>query len=195
MSGGRIKGAAIREFFAYLHERFGAEHTERMLGVLSPADREIFLLDLPGLGIVSGHWYESRPIHQLCDFLVEGLTPAEEEALAREAAIEVLGVTLKGVHRAVLRAVGSPRLHARFAQRLWNTYYDHGSVTVTLRGERESEVAYRDWDAHHPFLCQFTSASDYVVYGAMGLDDVTVEQTRCVSRGDADCAHLVGWAG
>ena len=56
------------------------------------------------------------------------------------------------------------------------------------------QIIYTHWGGHYRFACDMCTASDLVIYGAMGLRGVQVSQVRCVSDGDVDCTHAVSWA-
>jgi hypothetical protein len=115
------------------------------------------------------------------------------QQLARLAGNTALERSLGMFHRMLLRRIASPELHRKFAQRLWSAHFDTGRVDVELPAEGRAIVRYSEWTSHHRFICDMCTASDLVIYGAMGLRDVEVRQLRCIDDGDADCAHLVTW--
>ena len=160
---------------------------------MRPGYARVFDTSSPTLGILAATWYDAVVVQAFLDGLTVGMPPRERKRLAYAASQGAMSATLGGVHRALLRAAGTPDLHARFAQRLWDTYYSDGKVGVRRVGPTESRVAHVNWSAHHPFLCDVTAASDLVIYAAMGLRNVTVDQVSCVTNGDGDCAHVVRW--
>lgn len=190
---GKIKGAGFREVVAWLRREKGGAPIDAALTRLEPGQARAFDATSPTLGILAATWYDGRVVQAFFDAYTQGSSPKETRSLAYAASRGAMSATFRGVHRALLRVAGSPELHARFAQRLWDTYYSDGRVRVQRVGPTESRVAHRDWSAHNPFLCDCTAASDLVIYPAMGLQDVTVEQVTCVHDGDVDCAHIVRW--
>jgi hypothetical protein len=148
----------------------------------------------PYLGILAASWYDASAVHGFLDALAHGRRETELTRLVTEGARGALEATLTGVHRAILRVVASPDLHARFAQHLWNTYYEDGEVVSERVGAGSQRIAYRKWRSHHPLLCRITTASDLVVFPLMGLANVRVAQLGCIVSGDGECAHSVTWS-
>ncbi len=193
-AGGRIKGAAVREFAIWMRGRLGEARSREIVARLPPELRAVIDPNSEAFGILASAWYSGDATNALLDLAVEGLSRAETQRFAEEGVTAALNVTLRGVHRALLRLVMSPSLHRRFAQRLWDAHFDGGRVVVTELSPTSAEVAYFDWPAHHPVLCEMCTASDLVIYGAMGLKDVRSVGTACVDLGDDRCAHVVSWS-
>jgi hypothetical protein len=189
----RIKGAAFREFIAWMGEHEGRDALTELVASMPSRHRAAFRPGEPALGVLASSWYDADAVHAFLDALARGRSKAEVEQLAREGAIAALARTMTGVHKAVLRVVGSPELHARFAQRLWSTYYEDGIVKSVRVGPSRQRISYEKWRSHHALLCQITTASDLVVFPQMGLRGVTVTQETCIERGDFDCGHFVDW--
>jgi hypothetical protein len=194
VAASRIKGAAFREFIAWLGETYGKQELERVVRHIPDQKRASFRLDEPTLGVLASSWYEASVVHAFLDALAVGRSDDEVDRIATRGSIAALERTLSGVHRALLRVVGSPDLHARFAQRLWSTYYTDGVVRSTRVAPTRQRIAFSQWRSHHPTLCKITTASDRVIFPSMGLRGVSVTQDTCVVRGDPDCAHFVDWA-
>jgi hypothetical protein len=192
MSGG-VKGAAFREFCGWLRGELGGDALRPILERLPLEHRRVFDPQHPKLGILAATWYPGATLHAFLDSIAIDRSDAEMARIATDGARGALEATLTGVHRAVLRVVGSPDLHARFAQRLWDVYYEEGVVTSERSGPREQLIRYSKWESHHPTLCQITTASDLTVFSLMGLAGVSVSQVSCIRRGAADCAHVVRW--
>ena len=191
---GRIKGAAIREFFEWYRGEVGhAELAKRMRGCPLLGSLSTFDIAVYGCGILPSGWYAASDVHVALDAIAHGLTDSEIEHLVTEGTRVALSRTLTGLHRGVMRIVGSPEMHARFAQRLWSTHYDTGKVESTRTGQHEQLVRYTQWSSHHPLLCKMTSVSDEVIFPLMGLDGVVVTQRECISWNDAACSHSVSW--
>lgn len=148
---------------------------------------------LDGCGVLASGWYNADDIHLLLDAIVRGRTEAEVQRIVTAGIQVALTRTLTGLHRTLMRVVGSPKLHARFAQRLWSTYYDTGQVQSVCVNEHTQSITYTGWTSHHPVLCAMTTASDAVIFPLMGLSGVTVSQVSCVLDGAPGCTHLVEW--
>jgi hypothetical protein len=184
----------MREFVIWMRRELGPARSRAVVEGM-PADfRSGLDPDADAFGLLASAWYSGEFTASFLESCVRGMGRAEMQRFAHAGSVAALNVTLRGVHRALLRMVMSPDLHRRFAQRLWDGHFDGGRVVVTPAGGRCVEVAYWDWPAHHRVLCEMCTASDLVIYGAMGLADVTSVTTACVSEGDARCAHLVRWS-
>ncbi|HJK93783.1 MAG TPA: hypothetical protein RMH85_14555 [Polyangiaceae bacterium LLY-WYZ-15_(1-7)] len=190
---GRIKGVALRELVAWYERDRGRAALLDALERVPPDLRARFDLEREALGVLAATWYEARLVHALLDAMVHGLDPEARRRLAYDGSVAAMRATLGGVHRAVLRIVGSPELHAKFGQRMWRTYFEDGIADSRRVDAHTHRLAFRQWHSHHPVLCDMVTASDLVVFPAMGLHGVTVEQLSCVDRGDSECAHFIRW--
>ncbi len=189
---GNIKGAAIREALIWLEERLPASKLDRLAEVGRAQGIECHR-DLPALGIHSSRWYPAAAMHAVCDELTAGLSRVEARDLAYAASVGALEHSFNRFLRFVLRRMGSPQLHPRFAQRLFGWHFDTGRIEVELVHGKKSIVRFSDWGSHHPFICDMSTASDKVIYGALGLANVECRQISCVAQGGADCSHSVTW--
>jgi hypothetical protein len=191
---GRIKGAALREFLEWYRATVGeGDLRNRLAG--APALGSLPNLDvgLAGCGVLASGWYDADDIHVVLDAIARGRTQAETQRIVTAGTGAALTRTLTGLHRTLMRVVASPQLHARFAQRLWSTYYDTGKVQSVCVNEHTQSITYTDWTSHHPVLCAMTTASDAVIFPLMGLAEVTVTAVSCVDDGAPGCTHLVEW--
>jgi hypothetical protein len=184
----------MREFTIWMRRELGPDTAKAIVNDLPPEFRAVIDPDSEAFGVLASAWYSGEFTTALMDRAVQGMSHAEMREFAHRGSMAALNVTLRGVHRALLRMVMSPDLHRRFAQRLWDAHFDGGRVVVTPIDARSVEVAYWEWPAHHRVLCEMCTASDLVIYGAMGLKDVTSVTTACVADGAERCAHVVGWS-
>jgi hypothetical protein len=187
---GRIKGAAfgelLRWFFEHHPGRVAAAVERVAPGDLRPDPRK------PGMGILAGSWYPAPEVHALLDALVAGLPRAERTAIARAAARATMDRTLRGLYKLLFDALATPERYARHAQRLWNSYYDGGTLTVTPRGDGADSVV-SDWAAHHPLICEMHVHAAAFIYEAMGKKDVSATRLECVATGASACRFSVSW--
>jgi len=190
--GGKIKGGAVRQMLLWLEQELDDTRLERLRVALDGHDEDLNA-DLPAFGILSSRWYPGTLFHAFCEGLIAGLNRDEVEELARTAGNTALERSLGKFHRILLRRIASPELHRKFAQRLWSAHFDTGTVDVELPAPGQAIVRYTHWTSHHRFFCDMCTASDLVIYGAMGLKNVEVSQLRCIDDGDDDCAHRVTW--
>jgi hypothetical protein len=191
---GRIKGAAFREFIAYYRGAHGsaalATAVTAMPGVYQ---RELDVRD-PALGVLTSEWYPAELVHALLDEIARGKSEAELRELATAASGAIMRATLRGLYRVLFEWMATPERYARYAPKLWGTYYDSGDVTVALVESGLGAVSVvRDWRSHHPLICELNRGAALEIYGAMGCRDVANERAQCVSRGDPHCRFVTSW--
>ena len=120
-------------------------------------------------GILSSSWYPLPCVHRLIDGLTASMTRQMRFALAQEAAREVMDVTLRGIYKAMVRAFVSPTLYAKFATKLWQSYYDSGEFKVIIADDgRSADCTIRNWSGHHPFVCDMNIAAATAIYKPWG---------------------------
>lgn len=187
---GRIKGAIIREFVCWYEEYVGrSTFVGRFEGPHNILDS-----DSKAGGILASKWYDAPDIHRLLDVLVDVHSARELPELIREGTRAAASKTFGTLHRALIRGVGNPFLHSRFAQVLWSANYDTGELQSERIGKLEQRVTITDWPSHHPVLCLITREIDSVLFPIMGLRDVEVRGVSCVSEDAPACAHSISWS-
>ena len=190
---GRIKGAAIRAFLEWYRAEFGdIDLINRMRGVRL-GSLISFDPTATGCGVLASGWYAAEDVHAILGAIVGDRDEASVAELVDTGVRRSLSQTLTGLHRALVRVVATPSLHARFSQKLWSTYYDTGVVESVCIAEDVQSVSYLGWTSHHPILCAMTAASDAVIFPMMGLSNVRVRRTACVDQGASECTHIVRW--
>jgi hypothetical protein len=186
-SGGCIRGAVFREFVRWYERRFGstfAERVARMPGWMLN-DLEI---TREGLGIGGARWYPDITVHRLLDLLLDGFTPGQRHALAREGAEHGVHAAFHGAFRLVFSWVVSPRRYAAHAPKLWSSYYDSGELTIVPAADGLGALTViTDWGTHHPFLCDLQRAATVSFYEAMDCRNVSCVREACVSDGELEC--------
>jgi hypothetical protein len=191
---GQIRGSALRQVLIWLQERLGERRLAEVARRANERSQPIFTVGRPGLGLRASGWYPAAPVHRLCDEIVGEMDREKARRLAQTAAVAAVSLTFTTFHGLLLRNFVTPALHRRFAQRLWRHYFDHGQVEVELSSSCSVLIRIRDWRAHHPFICDITSAADIPIYRGMGLRDVRIEPRECIADGAPLCAHDVVWS-
>ena len=85
-SGGCIRGAAFREFVLWYERRFGSAGFAERVARMPDWMRDDLDLTRADLGIGGARWYPDITVHKLLDLLLDGFTPGQRHALARESA-------------------------------------------------------------------------------------------------------------
>ncbi|MBK7579134.1 MAG: hypothetical protein IPI67_02920 [Myxococcales bacterium] len=194
MAAGRIKGNAFREFLVWYAEHSGTEALRAAFDALPERLQSEVDPRRPGLGVLPSVWYPIELVHALLDTACAGLSDEELDDFARQAARATISRMMKGLQRAVFSLLVSPRRYPKVINSLWGLSYDTGRVQVIELSSTSHEGVITEWLGHHPMICRMNHLSKLHIYAAMGCRDVSVELTRCVSRGDPDCRSVVRWA-
>ena len=192
---GNIRGAAFDDFLAWYARERDAERLKAAVAALPP-DLTASVRWTDGLPrLVPFAWYPCELVHGVLDELTAGLSDWDRARLAREIADTVMETTLKGVYRAIFKAIVSPSMMARVSMRVWQLYYDTGDSRITVESPTQHRAELTDWGGHHPFLCEVNRHSTAWLYRALGCDQLVVKQLECVSKGARRCTMLSTWSG
>lgn len=191
---GHVKGAALREFVAWLGAR-DAKLLHAVLERMPAHHRSVFNPDLPALGIISGTLYPAPVVHAFCDAFAAGGDASKTEELIAAGVRVTMEANFASIYKRIfMRLFISPSLYVRHAQRLWNLHFDTGVLSVVQTGPQRLDWRIRDWHDHHPVLCRMVLYSEPAVFGAMGCHDVTTPDATCISDGDEQCSHGIAWS-
>jgi hypothetical protein len=190
----RAKGVAFKELLIWLDQQLGREKLLQALDVLPPECKGIVSLEAANFGILSSSWYPLPCVHRLLDGLTASMTRQKRFELAQEAARVVMDVTLHGIYKAIVRAFVSPTLYAKFATKLWQSYYDSGDFEVIVGEDGHSAVStISRWSGHHSFVCDMNVAAATAIYEAMGQKSVSTQRVACIGEGSASCRYVTDW--
>jgi hypothetical protein len=190
----RAKGVAFKELLIWLDQRLGRDKLQQALARLPPEYKGIVRLEEHNFGILSSSWYPFPCVHGLLEGLTASMTKQERFDLAQDAARVVMEITLKGIYKAIVRAFVSPSLYAKFATKLWTSYYDSGDFKVVISEDGHSaDCTIRNWSGHHPFVCDMNLAAATAIYEAMGLKDAKTKRVACIVDGAAWCRYITTW--
>lgn len=193
---GHVKGVALREFLVWLEQTHGRERMVAVAHGLPASARDALRLDdrLPSVGVLSSRWYPAAAIHALFDSVFAGLDASARAALVDRSADAVMAATLGGVYQVLFKWLATPERYARFADRLWRSYYDTGEMSVEQIGRHRAECTITDWRSHHPAACDMNRAAAAAIYRAMGCREVVVRRVACVAEGAAECRFVTTWS-
>ncbi len=187
---GNIKGAAFRELLVYYARAVSAP---RVREAVSKTGRSELAPDRDDFGVLQNTWYRAELVHEILDRLTEGFSEIELEKLAQDAAIHVMGVTLRGIYKTMFSLIATPERYARHVPKLWRVHYDNGEPAVVTRSPGEHHITFMAWRSHHPFGCRLNMAAALPIYAAMGCKDVRWRRAHCKSRGGDHCTCIVTW--
>lgn len=193
-SGDAYKGTALTTFL----EWYVAEHSSSALRAalerLPKQHRHVVEADHPTLGILQGTWYPAGLVHALLDTLFEGMSVHDRTEVAKAAGRVVIESLISGLYAGLFRAMATPALYAKYAPKLWRSYYRQGELSVDLVGPGEVHVTIRDWPGHHDMVCEINRVAGGVIFERMGCLQVEAMRVRCVSRGASHCEVHIQYA-
>jgi len=190
----RIKGVAFKEFLSWFIRQNGPSQINQVIATM-PADMaKFFNTDNESLGVLPSVWYPAPVVHRLLDGLTANTSRAQRESLARQGSREVMNVTLRGIYKRLMSMLLTPQLYARFAGKIWRSYYDTGVFEVVIENDNTANCTVADWAAHHEMMCNMNIEAASAIYEAMGKHNVRTERPECVGRGDPLCRFITTWS-
>src|ERR1019366_4614103 len=142
---GRIKGTAIRAGVAWFGETYGEVALERVVDLASPELRALLRPGDPVFGLIASGWYDTLIIGELLELVERVAAPVDSLAFQSRVADAIARDNVGGVYRALFRLVASPPLLEANAQRVWHTYIDEGTMSVSLGAPGSFEARVRGW--------------------------------------------------
>jgi serine/threonine protein kinase len=190
---GRIKGTAIRAGIAWFGETYGESALGRVVDQASPELRALLRPGDPVFGLIASGWYDTLVIGELLELVERVAAPADAPAFQSRVADAIARDNVGGVYRALFRLVASPPLLEANAQRVWHTYIDEGTLSVSLGAPGSFEARVRGWSRHHPAVCRMLRAMLERLLRAIGYTALVVERTQCAGLGDPCCVFEGNW--
>jgi len=199
-----MKGLVFREFVRWYEDTRGRELTLRAYRSLPDTLRAHLDPDREYFGLLAASWYPTEIATAMLESITWALTPEQRTTLLRTGVEHAVGVTLTGVYKILFRTLVTPERHAKYAQKIWDNYYNTGIVEGRMLGENRSEQWVTDWSGHHPLLCELSIWSLTAFHQHMGCSDVKVSRSACVLDGQrslrsglqpeaAGCRFLIQW--
>jgi hypothetical protein len=190
----KIKGVAIREFFAWYKSRFGQAYVAERISRLPAQAQSAIDVEDEHLGLIDSNWYPAELVHTLLDSAARGMSASERTQLMRDGARVALSATLRGVYKLLFDSMMTPDRYLRRAQALFGRYFNTGTITKTAETRTSHLTLIHNWSSHHPLLCDFVQYTAETVYGAMGCKNVESSRLSCISTGAALCSFRVTWS-
>ena len=190
---GRIKGTAIRAGVAWFGDTYGEMALERVVDLASPELRALLRPGDPVFGLIASGWYDTLIIGELLELVERVAAPPDSLAFLTRVAEAIARDNVGGVYRALFRLVASPPLLEANAQRVWRTYIDEGTLSVSLGAPASFEARVRGWSRHHPAVCRMLRAMLESLLRAVGYTALVVERTQCAGLGDPCCVFEGNW--
>lgn len=190
---GNIKGLAFREFLQWYTARYGQAKIVHAISKLPADQRSSFDINAPALGILASRWYPAPLVHSLLDAASGARTDGVLENVAREAAVAIMKNMMNGIYSFAFSQLATPSRWIALRQQVWDLYFDTGTITSEYISDQAICTWYTGWRGHHPLGCMLTRASNLAIFGAMGLSNVQIDMTKCISRDDSRCEVTINW--
>lgn len=191
---GNIRGAALDDFLAWYGRERDPERLRSAVASLPPGLSQSVRWNEGLPRLVPFAWYPCELVHGIIDQLTLGLSDWDRQRLSREAADYVMETTLRGIYRAIFKAIVAPSMLARVSNRVWTLYYDTGESKVTAESKTVHRGSVTGWLGHHPFLCDVNRYSTEWMYRSLGCNQLVVKQLECVGKGAKCCTTLATWS-
>jgi hypothetical protein len=189
----KIKGLAFREFVRWYNTEHGPHVLQESAGTLPVELRAQLDLSRPDFGILAGSWYPVLMATSFLEAITRGLATDARTRVLREVTDNALGNMLSGVYRSLFEKLVTPERHARYAQNIFRTFYNTGTVVGRVLEPGRAEQTVSDWTGHHPLLCELSVLSLATFHRAMKLSNVNVTRTSCIATGAPSCHFVIRW--
>ncbi len=183
---GNVKGEALRTTREYVKRKHGEEGVKKLEEKLSELGVEIKLNEIN----------PSEMINEGINAL-SIITSREIFNWTEDDTLELGRFSLKVsfLTKSVIRYFVSLKMIINAAPKLWKAYYDFGELKVTEFSEQEKTMILRKKGYKtHPTIClqhkgYFLAAMEFI----LGKEKVTIEETKCVHRGDDYDEYVIRW--
>jgi serine/threonine protein kinase len=190
---GRTKGAALRPAIGWFAEAHGLRKMAHVIDVASPELRGMLRMGDPALGVMASGWYDTQLVGELLDLFEKTATAYPSGDFLSRVAEAIARDNVTGIYRSLFRLVSSPPLLEANAQRVWQTYFDEGTLAVRVRRRGLFEARVRNWPSHHPSVCRVVQTFLQHALRALGYDGLSVERLECVALGGPLCSFEGTW--
>lgn len=189
----KIKGLAFREFVRWYNTEHGPSVLQASAQALPNDLRAQLDVSRADFGILAGSWYPVVMATTFLEAISRGLSPEQRMEVLRGATDQALGNMLTGVYRSLFEKLVTPERHARYAQNIFRTFYNTGTVVGEVLEPGRAEQAVSDWAGHHPILCELSVLSLTAFHRSMKLENVRVTRLSCILGGAPSCRFSIRW--
>ena len=180
-----VKGTPVRSLQKFVQAELTAEQREQLFRALPPEPAARFKDPILPT--------ETIPVHLLNRVTEEAARIKGEplESFARRAGREGAGEAVKGIYRFFALVLTPPALLSKASQ-MWSSIYNCGQLRVEDQTPTSARISLIDFPSE-PAGCHRISGWLERMAELTGVKDISVEQTRCFSRGDKHCEWQLQW--
>jgi hypothetical protein len=181
------KGAALTSFLEWYAALAGPVKLDAALDTIPEDYRRQLDRTQRSMGILPATWYPALLVHALLDAIVKQVGATDIDDFAERAGRAVTEKLIGGLYAGLFRSMASPDLYAKYAPKLWRSYYRMGRVEAEVVDSGETRVRMSEWPGHHPLVCDINRAAAGLIFQKMGCAKVESVRTRCVHGGQRYC--------
>jgi uncharacterized protein (TIGR02265 family) len=182
----QVKGSVLKSRLAFVEQIAGKDGVERVLGTLSPGDRQA-LRDL-----VAVQWCPFELGRRLDDAIVTVLGHGKSQFFERLGAASAES-NLATVHRAFITP-GNPHGFLAKAPQIYRLYYDTGRREYMKTGERSAQLTTFDAETFSAPDCLTVIGWHRKALEMCGVTRVDIVEEECRARGGEVCRYRISWA-
>jgi uncharacterized protein (TIGR02265 family) len=181
----QVKGSVLKARLAFVEEHGGAAALTRVLGALTPDEREALR------AVLTMKWYSFDLGKHLDDAIVRELGGGRREFFEKLGAASA-DKNLTTLHRAFL-VPGDPHAFLAKAPQIYALYYETGRRDYTRTGEREGVLTTTGAETFSAPDCLTVVGWYRRALELCGATGVRVTEEACRARGGAVCRYRVSW--
>jgi hypothetical protein len=189
---GRTKGMGWSSMIRWYERQYGRAKLLEVVAQMPERYRRGLDERHETLGVLEATWYAEDARNSFFEVISTGLTPTQQNALARGLTDAVMQRSVRGLHRVIFELMATPERFVKRAQSFWDVHHDTGRLKMKLLSPTSAQAAVVEWPGHHPFGCLCNHWACVHAFAAMGCKEI-VQQRVCTSDGAAECTGIYYW--
>jgi len=183
----QVKGSALTSTLRFARERFGENGLREVLARLDPEDRARV-----EAGVLVSSWY---PFRLMLSVMREthAVYGASLPHLYREMGRASADYSLTTIYKIFVR-IGSPQFTLGKAARVFQSYYDTGTMEAIVNERGHTVLELRDFGEPAPEFCERLMGWLERTLELTGGRDLKGAHPRCRHRGDPTCQFEGYWS-
>jgi uncharacterized protein (TIGR02265 family) len=181
-----VKGSPVRSLQKFIDSQLTPEQREQVFRAL-PAE---YATRFRGPILAT----ETIPVHVLNVFTEEAAKAKGEpvDQFARRAGREAASDAVKGIYRFFALVLTPPALLSKASQ-MWSSLYNRGELKVEDQTAGSAKIRLINFPSEAAGCARITGWMERMAE-LTGAKNVTVQQTKCFSKGAPNCEWTVSWS-
>ena len=180
-----VKGTPVRSLQKFIEGDLTPQQLQSLYSTLAPEEAQRFREQILPT--------ETVPV-ALLNRVTEAAARAKGEALdpfARRAGREAAGEAVRGIYR-FFALVLTPAALLSKASQMWSSIYNRGKLVVAEQTEKSARIELLDFPSEVSGCARLSGWIEKMAE-LTGAKDITINKTKCVARGDANCEWQLRW--